>query len=89
MPRFHTLLQYTTEGSKGIDEKKVTVQETFARKAIQKTHPVEKFRSIYFTASGEYHIATATAEYPDAARQQLIVFCFDGVYWGGVQVKSH
>ena len=64
MPRFLALLQYTTEGSKVLLKEKVTVRETFARKAIESVGG--KVESIYFTASGEYHIAM-TAEYPDAA----------------------
>ena len=55
MPRFLALLQYTTEGSKVLLKEKVTVRETFARKAIESVGG--KVESIYFTASGEYHIA--------------------------------
>ena len=67
MPRFLALLQYTTEGSKVLLK---TVRETFARKAIESVGG--KVESIYFTASGEYHIAM-TAEYPDAATAAAVI----------------
>ena len=70
MPRFLALLQYTTEGSKVLLKEKVTVRETFATKAIESVGG--KVESIYFTASGEYHIAM-TAEYPDAAMAAAVV----------------
>jgi uncharacterized protein with GYD domain len=70
MPRFLALLQYTTEGSKVLLKEKVTVRETFARKAIESVGG--KVESIYFTASGEYHIAM-TAEYPDAATAAAVI----------------
>ena len=85
MPRFLALLRYTTEGSKVLLKEKVTVRETFARKAIESVGG--KVESIYFTASGEYHIAM-TAEYPDA-RHGSGGYCFDGIYWGRVQVQCH
>ena len=70
MPRFLALLQYTTEGSKVLLKEKVTVRETFARKAIESVGG--KVELIYFTASGEYHIAM-TAEYPDAATAAAVI----------------
>ena len=51
-------------------KEKVTVRETFARKAIESVGG--KVESIYFTASGEYHIAM-TAEYPDAAMAAAVI----------------
>jgi uncharacterized protein with GYD domain len=70
LPRFLALLQYTTEGSKVLLKEKATVRETFARKAIESVGG--KVESIYFTASGEYHIAM-TAEYPDAAMAAAVI----------------
>jgi uncharacterized protein with GYD domain len=64
MTRFLALLQYTPEGSKVLLKEKVTAREAFARNAIESVGG--KVESIYFTASGEYHLAM-TAEYPDAA----------------------
>jgi uncharacterized protein with GYD domain len=51
-------------------KEKVTVRETFATKAIESVGG--KVESIYFTASGEYHIAM-TAEYPDAAMAAAVI----------------
>jgi len=57
-------------GVEGIVEGERTVRETFARKAIESVGG--KVESIYFTASGEYHIAM-TAEYPDAATAAAVI----------------
>ncbi len=70
MPRFLALLQYTSEGSKVLLKEKVAARETLARKAIESVGG--KVESIYFTASGEYHLAM-TAEYPDAATAAAII----------------
>lgn len=70
MPRFLALLQYTSEGSKILLKETLTARETLARKAIESVGG--RVESIYFTASGEYHIAMI-AEYPDAARAAAII----------------
>jgi uncharacterized protein with GYD domain len=70
MPRFLALLRYTSEGSKVLLKETVTARETLARKAIESIGG--KVESIYFTASGEYHIAM-TAEYPDAAAAATLI----------------
>jgi uncharacterized protein with GYD domain len=70
MPSFLALLQYTSEGSKILLKERVTVRETFARRAIESVGG--KVESTYFTASGEYHLAMI-AEYPNAATAAAII----------------
>ena len=70
MPRFLTLLQYSAEGSKVLLKEKVVAREALARKAIESVGG--KVESVYFTASGEYHLATI-AEYPDSATAAALV----------------
>jgi uncharacterized protein with GYD domain len=70
MPKFLVLLQYTSEGSKILLKEKVSARETAARKAIESIGG--KVESIYFTASGEYHLAM-TAEYPNAATAAAVI----------------
>ena len=70
MPRFLTLLQYSAEGSKVLLKEKVVAREALARKAIESVGG--KVELVYFTASGEYHLATI-AEYPDSATAAALV----------------
>ena len=70
MPRYLELVRYSAEGSKSYLKETATVREALARKAIESIGG--KVESIYFTASGEYHVAMI-AEYPDAAVAAALV----------------
>ena len=64
MPRFLVLSRLTSEGSKTLFKETLTARETLATKAVESVGG--RVESIYFTVSGEYHLAM-TAEYPDSA----------------------